>query len=166
MIIANVSQSYWWYEIEISVFSSLGTKPYYSITQVPLHISIWPLSQYKRPSELDTQAMFSHAKGRQGCTSSNLWSIKKNQRSLALKMLLYLLAMNGYPTTSAKILMFLDKKQFKPLKVREAIFNFDWHVPVTDTCQVTSLCVCADDVTSALTGAWRHRVVNITFIDS
>ncbi len=33
---------------------SLGTKPYYSITQVPLHI--WPLSQYKRPSELDTQA--------------------------------------------------------------------------------------------------------------
>ena len=35
---------------------SLGTKPYYSITQVPLHI--WPLSQYKRPSELDTQATF------------------------------------------------------------------------------------------------------------
>ena len=32
---------------------SLGTKPYYSISQVP---SIWPLSQYKRPSELDTQA--------------------------------------------------------------------------------------------------------------
>ncbi len=29
----------------------LGTKPYYSITQVP-----WPLSQYKRPLELDTQA--------------------------------------------------------------------------------------------------------------
>ncbi len=29
---------------------SPGTKPYYSITQVPL------LSQYKRPSELDTQA--------------------------------------------------------------------------------------------------------------
>ncbi len=36
--------------------TSLGTKPYYSIrsTQFPLHI--WPLSKYKRPSELDTQA--------------------------------------------------------------------------------------------------------------
>ena len=32
---------------------SLGTKLYYSITQVP---SVWPLSQYKRPSELHTQA--------------------------------------------------------------------------------------------------------------
>ena len=34
--------------------------------------------------------LFSHAKGRQGCTSSNLWTIKKNQRSLALKMSLHL----------------------------------------------------------------------------
>ena len=40
------------------VHSSLGTKPYYSITQVPIHI--WPLSQYKRLSELDTQARSIH----------------------------------------------------------------------------------------------------------
>ena len=35
--------------------------------------------------------LFSHAKGRQGCTSSNLWSIQKNQKSHALKMSLYLI---------------------------------------------------------------------------
>ncbi len=45
----------------VTTDASVGTKPYYSITQVPLHI--WPLSLYKRPSELDTQARLSRPRG-------------------------------------------------------------------------------------------------------
>ena len=54
--------------------------------------------------------------------------------------------------------MFLDEKQFKGnssnlLKCEKPSLTLIDICQSTDTCQVTSLCVCADDVTSALTGA-------------
>ena len=62
------------------LYPSLGTKPYYSITQVPL-----PLSQYKRPSELDTQATFTPSAlylYRSIFTRSHLWPPRPGNATL------------------------------------------------------------------------------------
>ncbi len=63
---------------------SLGTKPYYSITQVPLYL-LWPLSQYKRPSELDTQAKCPPPA--LGCTLDDIKAhhARCNKKSIRLK---------------------------------------------------------------------------------